>query len=69
GKINPQDISKYIKQVEVTTGISNYNYIEIKSGLKEGDIVIASNTGKLNTPTTGGGSQTSTSTGGGAGQQ
>ncbi len=65
-KINPQDISKYIKQVEVTTGISNYNYIEIKSGLKEGDVVIASNTGKLNTLTTEEGSQASTSTTGGA---
>lgn len=42
--INPKDITAdSIKKVEVTTGISNYNFIEIKSGLKEGDIVITSN--------------------------
>ncbi len=52
GKINAKDMSKYIKQVEVTTGINNYNYIEIKSGLKEGDVIMASSTGKLNQTST-----------------
>ena len=31
-----------IKKAEVVTGIYNYDYIEIKSGLSEGDIVITS---------------------------
>jgi Membrane-fusion protein len=74
GEINAKDISKYIKQVEVTTGISNYNYIEIKSGLKEGDVIMASSTGKLNQTNTsntglaGGQGQTNTSTTEGTGQ-
>ena len=42
--INAKDVTaSSIKKVEVTTGISNYNFVEIKSGLKEGDIVITSN--------------------------
>jgi HlyD family secretion protein len=74
-KINSKNISQYTKQIEVTTGISNYNYIEIKSGLKEGDVIIASSTGKLNqsstsgTGLTGGQGQTNTSTTEGTGQQ
>ena len=30
------------KQVEITTGITDYTYYEVKSGLKEGDVVITS---------------------------
>lgn len=42
-EINQKDIRKSIKKVEVTTGVSNYTYVEITSGLKEGDVVITSN--------------------------
>jgi len=42
-EINQKDIGKSIKKVEVTTGVSNYTYVEITSGLKEGDVVITSN--------------------------
>ena len=63
GKINAKDISKYIKQVEVSTGISNFSYIEIKSGLNEGDVVMASSIGKgtANTGFTGSTGQQNTS--------
>jgi len=30
------------EKVEVETGIFNYDFIEIKSGLKEGDIIVVS---------------------------
>ena len=37
---SPQDNT--IKKVEVTTGASDYDNIEIKSGLKEGDVILSS---------------------------
>jgi HlyD family secretion protein len=46
-EINQKDIRKSIKKVEVTTGVSNYTYVEITSGLKEGDVVITSNIEKM----------------------
>jgi len=42
-EIDTRDIRKSIKKVEVTTGVSNYTYVEITSGLKEGDVVVTSN--------------------------
>ena len=38
----PENIAESIKKVEVTTGINDYYYIEITSGLKEGDIIVTS---------------------------
>lgn len=46
-ELTSENISQYTKPVEVTTGISNYNYIEIKSGIKEGDVIMASRAGSL----------------------
>ncbi len=41
-EVQPDNIMESISKVEVTTGINDYYYIEITSGLKEGDIVITS---------------------------
>ena len=38
----PSAQDKTIKKVEVTTGVSDYDNIEIKSGLKEGDVIFTS---------------------------
>jgi HlyD family secretion protein len=38
----PENIAESVKKVEVTTGINDYSYIEITSGLKEGDIIVIS---------------------------
>jgi len=38
----PENIAESVKKVEVTTGINDYSYIEITSGLKEGDIIVTS---------------------------
>lgn len=46
-QITSENINQYTKPVEVITGISNYNYIEIKSGLNEGDVIMASSAGSL----------------------
>jgi len=46
-ELTSENISQYTKTVEVVTGISNYNYIEIKSGLNEGDVIMASSAGSL----------------------
>lgn len=46
--LNMKDISKSIKKIEITTGISNYTYVEVKSGLNEGDLVITSNLDTIN---------------------
>ncbi|MCJ7472421.1 MAG: hypothetical protein MUP02_06420, partial [Actinobacteria bacterium] len=40
--IDPENILEAIEQVEVTTGINDYLYIEVISGLKEGDIIVTS---------------------------
>ncbi|MCD4670136.1 MAG: HlyD family secretion protein [Actinomycetia bacterium] len=37
-----ENVSKAIEKVEVTTGINDYLYIEVISGLKEGDIIVTS---------------------------
>ncbi len=42
GQRNADDINKSIRKTEITTGINDYQYIEVVSGLKEGDIVITS---------------------------
>jgi HlyD family secretion protein len=41
-KTAENNVSQSTKKVEVTTGINDYTNIEIKSGLKEGDIVVTS---------------------------
>ncbi|MCJ7666033.1 MAG: efflux RND transporter periplasmic adaptor subunit, partial [Actinobacteria bacterium] len=41
-QVDPENISQSIEKVEVTTGINDYLYIEITSGLKEGDIIVTS---------------------------
>ncbi len=40
--VEPENIKEAIKQVEITTGINDYLYIEVYSGLKEGDIIVTS---------------------------
>lgn len=37
-----QETTQAVKKTEVTTGINDYSSIEIKSGLKEGDIIVTS---------------------------
>jgi len=37
-----EETGEYVKKVEVNTGINDYYYIEIISGLKEGDKIITS---------------------------
>ncbi len=41
-QVDMENISKSIKKLEVTTGINDYLYIEVISGLKEGDIIVTS---------------------------
>jgi len=41
-QVDPENVSKSIKKVEVTTGINDYLYIEVISGLKDGDIIVTS---------------------------
>lgn len=41
-QVEPENIAESVKKVEVTTGINDYYYIEITSGLKEGDIIVTS---------------------------
>ncbi len=41
-EIDPRNISASIKKVGVTTGLHDYNNIEVASGLKEGDVIITS---------------------------
>ncbi len=41
-QVDSEDVSKAIEKVEVTTGINDYLYIEVISGLKEGDIIVTS---------------------------
>ncbi len=40
--VEPENIREAIKQVEITTGINDYLYIEVISGLNEGDIIVTS---------------------------
>jgi len=40
--VDPENIREAIKKVEVTTGINDYLYIEVISGLKEGDTIVTS---------------------------
>ncbi len=40
--VDPENIREAVKKIEVTTGINDYLYIEIISGLKEGDIIVTS---------------------------
>jgi len=40
--VEPENIIEAIEKTEVTTGINDYLYIEIISGLKEGDIIVTS---------------------------
>jgi len=44
-----ENINQFIKKAEVTTGASNYSYIEILSGLNEGDVIITSDISSLKT--------------------
>jgi len=41
-QVDMENISKSIKKLEVTTGINDYLYIEVISGLKEGDTIVTS---------------------------
>ena len=41
-QVDSENMEQSVKKVEVTTGINDYSYIEIKSGLKEGDIIVTS---------------------------
>jgi len=41
-QVDMENVGKSIKKVEVTTGINDYLYIEVISGLKEGDIIVTS---------------------------
>ncbi|MFA5014358.1 MAG: efflux RND transporter periplasmic adaptor subunit [Actinomycetota bacterium] len=41
-QVDSEDITQAVKKVEVTTGINDYSYIEITSGLTEGDIIVTS---------------------------
>ncbi len=40
--VDPENVKEAIEKVEVTTGINDYLYIEVISGLKEGDIIVTS---------------------------
>jgi len=42
GQVDHDNISQSVKKVEITTGINDYFYIEVTSGLKEGDVIITS---------------------------
>lgn len=39
---DPENISQAVKKTEITTGINDYTYIEVTSGLKEGDVIVTS---------------------------
>jgi len=41
-QVDSENMAQSVKKVEVTTGINDYSYIEITSGLKEGDIIVTS---------------------------
>ncbi len=41
-QVDPDNISQSIEKIEITTGINDYLYIEVLSGLKEGDIIVTS---------------------------
>ncbi len=41
-QVDTENLSQAVEKVEVTTGINDYFYIEITSGLKEGDIIVTS---------------------------
>lgn len=41
-QVDTENLSQAVKKVEVTTGINDYLYIEVTSGLKEGDIIVTS---------------------------
>ena len=41
-QVDSENMEQAVNKVEVTTGINDYSYIEIKSGLKEGDIIVTS---------------------------
>jgi len=40
--VEPENIQEAVRQTEITTGINDYLYIEVISGLKEGDIIVTS---------------------------
>lgn len=40
--VDPENVKEVIEKVEVKTGINDYLYIEVISGLKEGDIIVTS---------------------------
>jgi HlyD family secretion protein len=42
GQVDSENMEQAVNKVEVTTGINDYSYIEITSGLKEGDIIVTS---------------------------
>ncbi len=41
-QVDMENVSKSIKKLEITTGINDYLYIEVISGLEEGDIIVTS---------------------------
>jgi RND family efflux transporter MFP subunit len=41
-QVDQESLEESVQKVEVTTGINDYYYIEITSGLKEGDIIVTS---------------------------
>jgi hypothetical protein len=42
GQVNAENIAQSVKKTEITTGINDYQYIEVTSGLNEGDVIITS---------------------------
>ncbi len=42
GQVDSENMEQAVNKVEVNTGINDYSYIEITSGLKEGDIIVTS---------------------------
>ncbi len=42
GQVNAENAAQSVKKTEITTGINDYQYIEVTSGLNEGDIIITS---------------------------
>ena len=40
--VDPENIGEAVEKTEITTGINDYLYIEVISGLKEGDIIVTS---------------------------
>src|SRR4030042_6563985 len=42
GQVDSENMEQAVNKVEVTTGINDYSYIEITSGLKEGNIIVTS---------------------------